>query len=145
MRVRLISVDGGENLDVQKEMTIIGRKEHCDLTIDHKSVSKQHCVILRADGAVFLRDLGSTNGTSVNGQRVRRAALLPNDLVQIAGFRFKVHFGAEEPARNVQEYTQQMSPEDVARLKKKLDEPSEEDINLDGPVIQQNELPDVIE
>src|SRR6516164_9213741 len=75
MRAQLLPLEGGIPIDLAKEMTLIGRKEDCDVRLDHKSVSKMHCVIVKTDGLLLLRDLGSTNGTRVNGQRVRRAAL----------------------------------------------------------------------
>ena len=77
MRARLIPTSGGSPIEILKELTLVGRGEDCDLRIEHKSVSKIHCVIVKTDGVLLLRDLGSTNGTRVNGQRVRRAALLP--------------------------------------------------------------------
>jgi pSer/pThr/pTyr-binding forkhead associated (FHA) protein len=43
----------------------------------------------------LIRDLGSTNGTRVNGQRVRRAALLPNDTLAIANLKYQIKFGTE--------------------------------------------------
>jgi pSer/pThr/pTyr-binding forkhead associated (FHA) protein len=58
-------------------------------------VSKLHCVVVMTDGLLLLRDLGSTNGTRVNGQRVRRAALLPNDTLAIANMKYIVKFGVE--------------------------------------------------
>ncbi|QEL16581.1 FHA domain-containing protein [Limnoglobus roseus] len=97
MRARLVPVDGGPVLDLSKDLTLVGRSEDCDLFIDHKSVSKQHCVLVKTEGLVLVRDLGSTNGTRVNGTRVRRAALLPNDNLAIANFKYLVKFG-EEPA-----------------------------------------------
>ncbi len=97
MRARLVPVDGGPVLDLSKDLTLVGRSEDCDLFIDHKSVSKQHCVLVKTEGLVLVRDLGSTNGTRVNGTRVRRAALLPNDNLAIANFKYFVKFG-EEPA-----------------------------------------------
>src|SRR6058998_3629298 len=96
MRAQLIPLDGGPPLDLVKDLTLVGRKEDCDLRLDHKSVSKLHCVLVKTDGLLFLRDLGSTNGTRVNGTRVRRAALLPNDQVTIASFKFRVHFGPDD-------------------------------------------------
>ncbi|MFQ3650677.1 MAG: FHA domain-containing protein [Gemmataceae bacterium] len=93
MRATLIPLDGSPAIEINKDLMIIGRNEGCDIRLDHKSVSKQHCVLSRTDGLLMLRDLGSTNGTKVNNVRVRRAALLPNDQLSIAQFKFKVVLG----------------------------------------------------
>ncbi|MCE9565392.1 MAG: FHA domain-containing protein [Planctomycetes bacterium] len=95
MHARLVSVDGGPPVDLEKDLSLVGRDEDCDVQLDHKSVSKQHCVLVKTDGLILVRDLGSTNGTRVNGQRVRRAALLPNDTLSVANLKFTVKFGAE--------------------------------------------------
>lgn len=93
MRARLVPVDDAPSIELVKDMTLVGRNEECDVRIDHKSVSKLHCVLVKTDGLILVRDLGSTNGTRVNGQRVRRAALLPNDTLSVANFRYAVKFG----------------------------------------------------
>lgn len=93
MRARLIPTDGGAPVELAKDLTLIGRGEDCDLRLDHKSVSKRHCVLVKTDGLVLVRDLGSTNGTRVNGHRVRRGSLLPNDDLSVANFRFTLKFG----------------------------------------------------
>ena len=93
MRARLIPTDGTAPIELVKDLTLVGRGDDCDLRIDHKSVSKHHCVLVKTDGLVLLRDLGSTNGTRVNGQRVRRGTLLPNDDLSVANFRFTLKFG----------------------------------------------------
>src|SRR5690348_13130601 len=98
MRAQLIPLDGSPAIDISRDVTLVGRREDCDLRLNHKSVSKVHCVIAKTDGLLILRDLGSTNGTRVNGQRVRRAALLPNDELGIARFKFRVHLGPDEEA-----------------------------------------------
>lgn len=98
MHARLVPQDGGPPVELVKDLTLVGRTEDCDLRLDHKSVSKHHCVLAVTDGLVLVRDLGSTNGTRVNGQRVRRGVLLPNDHVAIANFRYQVKFGPEAAA-----------------------------------------------
>src|SRR5262245_6579024 len=121
MRIQLIPLEGGNAIEVVKDLTLVGRKEDCDLRLDHKSVSKMHCVIVKTDGLLLLRDLGSTNGTRVNGQRVRRAALLPNDQLTIAKFKFRINFGVPEPVSPPpvtpsRGHTQALDPEEVVKL-----------------------------
>jgi pSer/pThr/pTyr-binding forkhead associated (FHA) protein len=120
MRAQLNPIDGGDAIAIERDLTLVGRKEDCDLRLDHKSVSKMHCVIVKTDGLLLLRDLGSTNGTRVNGQRVRRAALLPNDELTIAGFKFKVYFGPDEGAApNASDHTQQLEAGEIVNLLRK--------------------------
>src|SRR5262245_58075165 len=125
MRVRLIPMEGGTPVDIRKDLSLVGRREDCDIFLDHKSISKLHCVVARTDGLLLLRDLGSTNGTRVNGQRVRRAALLPNDQLQIASLKYVVQFAADEPAAAPDEFTQQLDGKDLARLIEKSDKPGD--------------------
>jgi pSer/pThr/pTyr-binding forkhead associated (FHA) protein len=142
MRAQLVPLEGGSAIDVVKDVTVVGRKEECDLRLDHKSVSKLHCIIVKTDGLLLLRDLGSTNGTRVNGQRIRRAALLPNDQLTIAGFAFRIRFGGPEPAApSPEERTQQLNARDVAELGSAI---PLADSGVDLPAIPvQNALPDV--
>ena len=117
MRAQLLPLDGGPPIEIVKDLNLVGRKEDCDIRLEHKSVSKVHCVIAKTDGLLLLRDLGSTNGTRVNGTRVRRAALLPNDQVGIAHFKFRVVLGPDEPAaHDPHEHTQALNAEDLAGL-----------------------------
>ncbi len=148
MRAQLLPLDGGPPVDLAKEMILVGRQDDCDLRLDHKSVSKTHCVLVKTDGLLLLRDLGSTNGTRVNGTRVRRAALLPNDKLSVANFHFRVLFGAALAAAQEQDQTQQV---DAGELKQIVGNGSHKekdfavDSSIDQPIIgvQQNALPDV--
>ena len=149
MRAQLIPLDGGPPIDIVKDMTLVGRKDDVDLRLEHKSVSKLHCVIVKTDGLLLIRDLGSTNGTRVNGTRVRRAALLPNDNVNIASFRFKVYLGPGEspaaPAPGIEDsdgQTQQMDAKEVANLLKRAKDAKNAAQPPANPV-QPNKLPDV--
>src|SRR5262245_41324251 len=108
MRAQLVPFDGTEPIEVVKDLTVVGRKEYCDLRLEHKSVSKMHCILVKTDGLLLLRDLGSTNGTRVNGQRVRRAALLPSDQLAIAHFKFRIHLGPGEPPVAIPNQTQEI-------------------------------------
>ncbi|WP_013630847.1 MULTISPECIES: FHA domain-containing protein [Rubinisphaera] len=99
MQAKLIPLDDGPTIEITRDVTIVGRKKGiCDLVIDHPSISKLHCIVARTDGLLFIRDLGSTNGTKVNGQRVLRGAILPGDELAFAKVRFKVFLGPDVPA-----------------------------------------------
>ncbi len=98
MEAKLISTDGERSIRLKKDVTIVGRKRGvCDIFIDRSSISKLHCMIVKTDGLLFIRDLGSTNGTKVNGQRVTRGALLPGDELAFANSKYKVHLGPDDP------------------------------------------------
>ena len=58
-------------IPLDKERTTIGRKPHNDIQIDNLAVSGEHAVIVTILNDSFLEDLGSTNGTLVNGNRSR--------------------------------------------------------------------------
>lgn len=93
MRALLVSLDGGPAVELVKGLTVVGRGDGCDARLDRGGVSKLHCVIVKTDGLLLVRDLGSTNGTRVNGQKVRRAALLPDDHLAVGGLRYRVKYG----------------------------------------------------
>lgn len=153
MRAQLLPVDGGAPIEITKDLVVVGRKEDCDVRLEHKSVSKMHCVLVKTDGLLLLRDLGSTNGTRVNGTRVRRAALLPNDQLSIAHYKFRVYLGPDAPeeAARPDEHTQHLNSYEVADLLRQTrgradkDDESEDSGkgNPGGELLQRNQLPDV--
>lgn len=107
MIAQLIPLDGSQPINITLDVTLVGRKRGvCDLMIDHNGISKLHCLIAKTDGLLFFRDLGSTNGTKVNGQRVSRGALLPGDELAFASMKYRVHLGPGEPAVGHHERTE---------------------------------------
>jgi len=70
----------------------IGRGEECEIRLDGLLISNQHATITKSNGSLAIEDLNSTNGTYVNGQRIKgRYALKPEDVVQIGAFLMRVH------------------------------------------------------
>lgn len=110
MLAQLIPLNGGAPITITKDVIVVGRqREHCDVLIDRNNVSKMHCVIVKTDGLLFVRDLASTNGTKVNGQRITRGALLPGDQLAFAGEKFRVHLGPDEAAVAPSDRTEMLS------------------------------------
>ena len=100
MLAQLIPQEGGQAITIDRDLTLVGRNRHvCDLHLNHSSISKIHCLIVKTDGLLFIRDLGSSNGTRVNGQRVSRGALLPGDQLAFANLKFKIYLGPDKPQR----------------------------------------------
>ncbi len=71
------------SFSVTREITVIGRREDCDLLIPLGEVSRKHCRLVRDGDLLKLEDLGSANGTFLNGQRVQESLLAPGDTVQV--------------------------------------------------------------
>jgi EAL domain-containing protein (putative c-di-GMP-specific phosphodiesterase class I) len=84
---------------------VVGRREDAALTLNCKTVSSVHAEITEAGGSLVLRDLGSTNGTYVNGRRIAEpVGLQQNDIVQFANMAFRVRRQtAQESPRTVTE------------------------------------------
>jgi hypothetical protein len=86
-----------KEITLTKERTTIGRKPHNDIQIDNLAVSGEHAVIVTILNDSFLEDLGSTNGTLVNGQPIKKHFLQNNDVVELG--KYKLKYVNEQPAR----------------------------------------------
>jgi pSer/pThr/pTyr-binding forkhead associated (FHA) protein len=78
-----------KEIALTKELTTIGRKPHNDIQIDNLAVSGEHAVIVTILNDSFLEDLGSTNGTLVNGQPIKKHFLQNNDVVELGKYKLK--------------------------------------------------------
>lgn len=87
----ILSLDGQliKEFTLSKERTTIGRKPHNDIQIDNLAVSGEHAIIMTILNDSFLEDLGSTNGTLVNGQPVKKHFLQSSDTIEIGKYKLK--------------------------------------------------------
>ncbi|HYR36180.1 MAG TPA: FHA domain-containing protein [Burkholderiales bacterium] len=87
----ILSMDGLvlKEIPLTKERTTIGRKPHNDIQIDNLAVSGEHAVIVTILNDSFLEDLGSTNGTVVNGSPIKKHFLQNNDVVELGKYKLK--------------------------------------------------------
>lgn len=79
-----------EKIDLTKDFITIGRDPSNDIAINHPTVSKKHAQIVKQDGRVLINDLGSTNGTFVNGIKIRRHPLQELDRIVVGPL--ELHF-----------------------------------------------------
>jgi pSer/pThr/pTyr-binding forkhead associated (FHA) protein len=87
----ILSMDGLvlKEIPLTKERTTIGRKPHNDIQIDNLAVSGEHAVIVTILNDSFLEDLGSTNGTVVNGGAIKKHFLQNNDVIELGKYKLK--------------------------------------------------------
>jgi predicted component of type VI protein secretion system len=81
----------GQVIPLNRQKFLIGREQDCQLRPNSEMVSRHHCVFSVDDYSVRLRDLGSTNGTLVNGERIRKdVVLVAGDRVVIGNLEFEL-------------------------------------------------------
>lgn len=81
----------GSTLEIGANRVTLGRSADADLVIPHDNVSRRHALIWRSDGKAWIRDLGSSNGTLVNGTPIgdRPVPLESGSVVSLAGNRYR--------------------------------------------------------
>jgi hypothetical protein len=77
----------GRDVSLDQGVTVIGRSSGCDIVVDDPNVSRRHAEIRRLGEGYSLVDLGSTNGTEVNGQRVGETSLMNGDVIGVGTTR----------------------------------------------------------
>lgn len=93
MAARLVALDEGSDILLDRAMVVVGRHPQCDARLDSLRVSRHHCCMTHDRGEVVVRDLGSTNGIRINGQRVEMGRLRAGDELSIAHIRYRLDSG----------------------------------------------------
>jgi pSer/pThr/pTyr-binding forkhead associated (FHA) protein len=88
MPLRLVSLDGYADIPLDPVVVLVGRDRGCDVRIESFRVSRRHCCLALDRDRVLVRDLGSTNGTRINGRRIGKGVLHPGDELSIAQCRY---------------------------------------------------------
>lgn len=85
----LLKKDGSQKaFTLPSSVTVIGRRSNCDLHIPITSVSRKHCQLNQDQGVMKIRDLGSRNGTYVNGKRVEETVIKAGDQMKVGPLTF---------------------------------------------------------
>ncbi len=99
---QLLPCGGGAPIPLLKPQLLLGRHSYCDITLPFRTISGRHCEMELLDGYWFARDLGSSNGTRVNGIICASRRLMPDDVLALARYRYNVVYappGGRTPMR----------------------------------------------
>ena len=88
----LIPQGGGDNIRLSRSPLSLGRRESCDICMRFPNVSGVHCELTFREGYWIIKDLNSTNGIKVNGERTLRRPLRPGDEIDIAKHRYIIQY-----------------------------------------------------
>ncbi|MCG8583190.1 MAG: FHA domain-containing protein [Pirellulales bacterium] len=99
----LIPLGGGDPIPLMKKSLLVGRRESCDVCLRFSNVSAHHCKLTLKSGYWYVSDLGSRNGTKVDGVRVDEKLVEPNDVISFAKHKYEIQYspydlGAKGPA-----------------------------------------------
>jgi pSer/pThr/pTyr-binding forkhead associated (FHA) protein len=99
MKARIRVVEGplsGQTIEIRSRL-LVGREQDCDLCPPCEFVSRHHCVLLLDNFALRIRDLGSKNGTFINGHRIvaSEMLLLHDDLVSVGVTKFRIELSPQ--------------------------------------------------
>jgi adenylate cyclase len=109
----LVPDGGGDPIPLVREVMSLGRRKSNDICLEFANVSSQHCEFSYKGGVWYVRDLGSQNGTKINGERsTGKKVLKPGDKIGIATHKFTIEY--------------QLTPESKLVLEEMLDK--DEDI-----------------
>jgi adenylate cyclase len=104
---------GGDPIPLKKDELLLGRRRTCDIQLDFENISGKHCQLRMIQGVWHVRDLNSTNGTTVNGHRITNEhGLMPDDELGIAGHYFSLDYDPIAPTSLIE--ANQILEEEVA-------------------------------
>jgi pSer/pThr/pTyr-binding forkhead associated (FHA) protein len=94
MPAQLVALNEGPNLLLDKPILLIGRHPECDIQIESRKISRRHCCIAQVNDTFVVRDLDSTNGIRINGEKVVEGRLIHGDELTIGNHRYQVNMEA---------------------------------------------------
>lgn len=105
----MVPLGGGDPIPLNKPEITIGRRPTNDIRLDFDNVSGKHCVLRLVQGVWHVRDLGSTNGTMLNRQKLdHEHGVMPDDELSIASHLFSIRY---DPVSQVMESNEVLEQE----------------------------------
>src|SRR5579871_3991026 len=90
MPAQLVALTEGPTILLDKPILLLGRHAECDIQLNSRKISRRHCCIAQVSNYLVVRDLGSTNGIRVNGERVVEGRLKVGDELTVGNFRYQL-------------------------------------------------------
>lgn len=136
MNVVLIMFKDDERREfpIAEEKTILGRRQDCQLRIPTKDISRQHCVLQMQDKALVVKDLGSSNGTFINGKRIAEAELKAGDRLRVGPVTFVVQIDGKPANITAEDAAPSQTEPSLAEDDEETFDLSEADFDLDDPI-----------
>jgi adenylate cyclase len=104
----LVPQGGGDAVPLTRSPLTLGRRESCDICLPFPTLSGQHCELTFKEGHWIVRDLDSTNGTSVNGMHVQKKILHSGDDVSFGSRHFTIQYTETGRVSNLDEFDEEM-------------------------------------
>jgi predicted component of type VI protein secretion system len=90
---------GGDPIPLKKEILLVGRRPSCDIRLDFENISGKHAELRFSRGVWYVRDMNSTNGTTLNGQKVTtNHGVMPDDELGLANHFFAIDYDPIAPS-----------------------------------------------
>ncbi len=125
-------IGGGDPVPLTRETVIVGRRSSCDVCLEFENISGKHCELRYLNGLWHVRDLGSTNGTIINSQKISAEhSVLPDVEIGIGGRFFTIDYEPAGPSSVVGAAA--MMDEDMVETRKRKSLMELAGIETDGP------------
>jgi len=110
---RLIPKGGGDPIDLIRQELVLGRRPSCDIQMEYPNISGQHLKLKFRGGYWLVEDLGSTNGTKVNGIKIQQPrTVYPGDILRIGKRDFEIKYDLPRAATEDDEDLAPVSPQE---------------------------------
>jgi adenylate cyclase len=100
----LAGPEQGQVFKIARPTTTIGRSNTCEIVVSDPLVSRQHAQIVLGMGGINLKDMGSTNGTTLNGVRVTESPLRNQDVISVGGTRLRFAVEVAKETQDIKNY-----------------------------------------
>jgi len=125
-------IGGGDPVPLTKESMVLGRRPSCDIRLDFDMVSGKHCELRFFHGLWHIRDLGSTNGTTVNGMKyATEQSVLPDVEIGIGGRFYTIDYEPAGPSSVLE--SSQVLDDDVIESRKRKSLMELAGLEVEGP------------